>query len=89
MFETMYADARAMSYTAVVLRTPRSLLTINPDQHVNKGVFLCIYRFTCAVVYYGTSLNVGDLSGSRHFNFFLCGLVEIPALYVVIFTNNR
>lgn len=46
-------------------------------------------RFVSSSVYYGTSLNVGSLSGDRYVNFFLSGLVEIPALLFVVFVNNR
>ena len=46
-------------------------------------------RFVSSSVYYGTSLNVGHLSGNRYVNFFLSGLVEIPALVFVVLVNNR
>ncbi len=40
-------------------------------------------------VYYGTSLNMRHLYGDRYINFFLSGLVEIPALIFVVTVNNR
>ncbi len=47
------------------------------------------FRFVSSSVYYGTSLNVGHLSGNRFVNVFLSGLVEIPALIFVVVVNNR
>ena len=53
--------------------------------------YTCIipFRFVSSSVYYGTSLNVGHLSGNRYVNFFFSGLVEIPALIFVVLVNNR
>ena len=36
-------------------------------------------RFTISLAYYGVSLNVSDLSGSRFFNFMLGGALELAA----------
>ncbi|KAI0220240.1 Organic cation transporter protein [Lamellibrachia satsuma] len=55
-----------------------------------KNSLIIIFAwFVSSSVYYGTSLNVGSLSGDRYVNFFLSGLVEIPALLFVVFVNNR
>lgn len=55
-----------------------------------KNSLIIIFAwFVSSSVYYGTSLNVGSLSGDRYVNFFLSGLVEIPALLFVVFFNNR
>jgi MFS family permease len=37
--------------------------------------------FTNAFVYYGISLNVGDLAGDLYWNFFWTGLVEFPSYF--------
>ena len=46
------------------------------------------FRFVCAVVYYGVSLNVGILVGDLYLNVFLMGLMDMPALIFVIIVNN-
>ena len=51
------------------------------------AVWFC-RRFVCSFVYYGVSLNVGSLSGDRYMNVFLLGMVDLPALAVVIIVNN-
>ena len=40
------------------------------------------YRCTSALVYYGLSLNIGSLAGDTYLNFFLSGLVEVPAALI-------
>lgn len=47
------------------------------------------HRFVSSSVYYGLSLSVGHLAGDEHLNFFLSGLVELPALILVLVINNR
>ncbi|CAH1796783.1 unnamed protein product [Owenia fusiformis] len=52
-------------------------------------LIICYAWFVCSSTYYGLSLNVKNLSGSRYLNFFISGLVEIPALLLVLAINNR
>lgn len=57
---------------------------------MTKNTLIMMYAwFVSSSVYYGTSLNVGNLSGNRYINFFLSGLVEIPALLLVVLINNK
>lgn len=37
------------------------------------------FRAVSFMVYYGITLNIGDLAGNFYFNFFVSGAVEIPA----------
>lgn len=41
--------------------------------------------FTNAFVYYGISLNIGDLGGDLFWNFFWAGLVEFPSYFFCMF----
>ncbi|XP_053207814.1 organic cation transporter protein-like [Panonychus citri] len=41
--------------------------------------------FVNAFVYYGLSLNIGDLNGNLFINFFLAGLVEFPSYIITSF----
>ena len=43
-------------------------------------------RLTNSLVYYGLSLNTGDLVGSVFLNTFISGFVEVPANVICIFT---
>ncbi|NXX51467.1 S22AF protein, partial [Tricholaema leucomelas] len=45
--------------------------------------------FVCSLVYYGLTLNVGDLGGSIYANLALSGLIEIPAYPICIYLINQ
>ncbi|XP_069101063.1 organic cation transporter protein-like [Argopecten irradians] len=42
-----------------------------------------------SMTYYGLYLNTGNLAGNFHFNMFLSGLVEFPAITVIILLVDR
>ena len=44
-----------------------------------RTIFLMIVWFSNSMIFYGLALNSVTLGGSIYFNFFLGGLVEIPA----------
>lgn len=47
-------------------------------------------RMVVSMVYYGLSLNLENLgAGSIHLNFLLVGLVEFPALALIVGLLNR
>lgn len=46
-------------------------------------------RFVSSSVYYGHNFNSKNLAGDRYLNVFLSGLVEIPALLFVLYSNNH
>ena len=46
---------------------------------------LHLSRFVNSLVYYGLSLSTGVTAGDPYMNFFLSGLVEIPAYTASIF----
>ena len=48
-----------------------------------------IFRFVSCSVYYGLNFNTRNLAGDRYLNVFISGIVEIPALVIVLCTNNR
>ena len=52
--------------------------------YVNTNFLFLMSRFTDSLMYYGISLNVGNLAGDVHLNSFLIALVEVPANIVCI-----
>ncbi len=46
-------------------------------------------RFVNVVVYYGLSLSTSLLAGDRYLNFFLSGLVEVPAYAVTLISVQK
>ena len=51
-------------------------------------VVLCC-RLVNSLVYYGLSLSTSQLAGDRYLNFFISGLVEIPAYTACIFVLQK
>ena len=47
------------------------------------------YRFVNALVYHGLSMLSSNLAGDRYFNFFLSGLVELPADILCMFVIQK
>ncbi|GFS11366.1 solute carrier family 22 member 15 [Elysia marginata] len=45
--------------------------------------------FTCSLIYYGLSLNVGHLSGNIQLNFVLSGIFELIGFFLTIFLLSR
>ncbi|CAD5125232.1 DgyrCDS13470 [Dimorphilus gyrociliatus] len=54
-----------------------------------KTLILCFIWFTCSLMYYGLSLNIGTIAGSIYLNTFLLGIVEVPALTLGIYLMGR
>ena len=53
-------------------------------------IFICIpYRMVVSMVYYGLSLNTGNLGGDFYLNFTLSGLVEFPAYTLCLLLLDR
>ena len=46
-------------------------------------------RFASGLVYYGLSLSTSTLAGDRYVNFFLSGVVEVPAYGLTIIVLKR
>ncbi|GFO41936.1 solute carrier family 22 member 15-like [Plakobranchus ocellatus] len=54
------------------------------------GTSICMFGwFVSSAVYYGHNFNSKNLAGNRYLNVFLSGIVEIPALLLVVLINNR
>ena len=51
--------------------------------------FLTDHRLTVAFVYYGISLNIGDLGGNPYINFCISGGVELPANLLAIWLPQQ
>ncbi|XP_067896818.1 solute carrier family 22 member 15-like isoform X2 [Heterodontus francisci] len=43
----------------------------------------------CSLVYYGLTLNAGDMGGNRYLNIALSGLAELPSYPICFFLMNR
>ena len=52
-------------------------------------MFPHINRFVASAVYYGHNFNSKNLAGNRYLNVFLSGIVEIPALLLLVLINNK
>eukprot|EP00918_Siedleckia_nematoides_P062039 GHVU01135349.1.p1 GENE.GHVU01135349.1~~GHVU01135349.1.p1 ORF type:complete len:454 (+),score=29.38 GHVU01135349.1:32-1393(+) len=63
-----------------VFRSPRLRL---------YALIMCLLWFVNSLVYYGLSLSTSELAGDRYLNFFLSGLVEIPAYTAAIFILQK
>ncbi|KAK2177215.1 hypothetical protein NP493_613g03003 [Ridgeia piscesae] len=73
-------DAGARYTLLDVLKHPRLSL---------YAFVMCLLWFVNSLVYYGLSLNTSAIAGDRYINFFLSGLVEVPAYITCIFVLQR
>ncbi|KAH9507258.1 hypothetical protein Btru_056737 [Bulinus truncatus] len=64
----------------LVLTSPRFMLRL---------VVLCYNWLVCAMVYYGLSLNSGNLAGNLYINFELMSIVEIMGYVICLLGLNR
>ena len=46
-------------------------------------------RFVNSLTYYGLFLTSGTMSGNMYLNYFLNGIVEVPSVFLYVFTINR
>ncbi|TRY62217.1 hypothetical protein TCAL_03184 [Tigriopus californicus] len=78
LFRTSKDDEKASIFTGFyhLLATP----------NMRKKALIQFYLwFTCSLVYYALTLNVGTLfPGNTYINFFISGLIELPVLPLVI-----
>lgn len=44
---------------------------------------------TCALIYYGLSLNAVTIAGNKYLNFILVCVIEIPGFFVVLLVSNK
>lgn len=54
-----------------------------------KTLNVCLNWFANSIVYYGLSLNSGNLVGNPYLMLFLSGLVELPSYVMLIFVMDR
>ncbi|XP_034267045.1 solute carrier family 22 member 15 isoform X2 [Pantherophis guttatus] len=52
---------------------------------LGRTLVMMFIWFVCSLVYYGLTLNVGDLGGSIYANLALSGLIEIPAYPLCVY----
>ncbi|XP_044308388.1 solute carrier family 22 member 15 isoform X2 [Varanus komodoensis] len=56
---------------------------------LGRTLIMMFIWFVCSLVYYGLTLNVGDLGGSIYANLALSGLIEIPAYPLCIYLISQ
>ncbi|XP_011497366.1 PREDICTED: organic cation transporter protein [Ceratosolen solmsi marchali] len=54
-----------------------------------KTLNVCLNWFANSIVYYGLSLNTGNLVGNPYLMMFLSGLVEVPSYIFICFVMDR
>uniref|UniRef100_A0A673BVD6 Solute carrier family 22 member 3 n=1 Tax=Sphaeramia orbicularis TaxID=375764 RepID=A0A673BVD6_9TELE len=67
-----------------------SLLDLVRTPNMRKHTFIFMFNwFTSAVVYQGLIMRVGIAGGNVYLDFFISGLVEFPAAFLILFTIER
>ncbi|XP_062610624.1 organic cation transporter protein-like, partial [Saccostrea cucullata] len=67
-----------------------SILDIFRHKHILvTSVIVWIIWFVNSITYYGLFLISGTMSGNMYLNFFLNGMVELPGIFLYLFTINR
>ncbi|KAM6474942.1 solute carrier family 22 member 15 isoform 2-T2 [Liasis olivaceus] len=56
---------------------------------LGRTLVMLFIWFVCSLVYYGLTLNVGDLGGSIYANLALSGLIEIPAYPLCVYLISQ
>ncbi|XP_048464819.1 solute carrier family 22 member 15 isoform X3 [Rhincodon typus] len=54
-----------------------------------RTAILMYVWYVCSLVYYGLTLNAGDLKGNRYLNIALYGLVEVPAFPLCLYFIDK
>ncbi|KAM9355929.1 solute carrier family 22 member 2-like [Pholidichthys leucotaenia] len=76
--------------TEEVETTSASLLDLIRTPKMRKHTFILMFNwFTSAVVYQGLIMRVGIAGGNVYIDFFISGLVEFPAAFLILFTIDR
>ncbi|XP_022063705.1 solute carrier family 22 member 2-like [Acanthochromis polyacanthus] len=70
--------------------TSASLLDLIRTPNMRKHTLILMFNwFTSAVVYQGLIMRVGIAGGNVYLDFFISGLVEFPAAFLILFTIER
>ncbi|XP_067034389.1 organic cation transporter protein-like [Acropora muricata] len=71
-------------------RKTYSILDVFRTAKLRKRTIICSFNwFVNALVFFGMSLNVGNLAGDMYLNFFILSLVEIPGALLIWFFMAR
>ncbi|XP_029318681.1 solute carrier family 22 member 2-like [Cottoperca gobio] len=70
--------------------TSASLVDLFRTPNMRKHTLILMFNwFTSAVVYQGLIMRVGIAGGNVYIDFFIAGLVEFPAAFLILFTIER
>ncbi|XP_067896816.1 solute carrier family 22 member 15-like isoform X1 [Heterodontus francisci] len=56
---------------------------------LRRTLIMMYVWLVCSLVYYGLTLNAGDMGGNRYLNIALSGLAELPSYPICFFLMNR
>lgn len=73
---------------AVPMNVP--IRTLFTDRCMIKHILICSLQwFANNLVYYGLIMSSAALAGNRFLNFFIMGFVELPAIFVALYTTEK
>ncbi|XP_071495942.1 organic cation transporter protein-like [Diadema antillarum] len=78
-----------MSQKSPTTPSPTFLSIFSKRRLLLNAINMFYQWLMCSLVYYGLSLYSSSLAGDKYLNFFLLGLVEIPAYAIITFTLAR
>ncbi|XP_034777173.2 solute carrier family 22 member 3-like [Acipenser ruthenus] len=84
-----YREMKLLEPNPEDLSNPSFLDLFRTSQMRKQTLILMYAWFTNAVVYQGLIMRVGIVGGNLHLGFFISGIVELPAAFIILLTIDR